>query len=99
MQITANHYVIALALATVFALWWISRDVAGVKSQVRDLQSHRIEDYANDFDGGDDEPPAKRRVHFADDDDDELTPVAADDDDPIVTSPAPPPAPPPATDL
>jgi hypothetical protein len=97
VSLTANHYVIALALATVFALWWISRDIAGVKSQVADLKSHRVEDFDDDFGEPVVLPAAQKRVHF--EDDTGADGAADDDDDPMVASPAPPPAPPPATDL
>jgi hypothetical protein len=103
VSLTANHYVIALSIFTVFALWWLSRDIAGVKSQVADLKSYRVEDFD---DVNDDVPPVQKRVHFEDETFFEQAPDAddADDDadadaDPVVSSPAPPPAPPPATDL
>ena len=49
------RYLVAAAAVCVLVLLWLARDVAAVKTQLRDLQSHRLVEMYGDDDQVDDD--------------------------------------------
>jgi hypothetical protein len=47
------RYIVAAAAVCVIVLLWLARDVAAVKTQLRDLQSHRLVEMYDDPDPAD----------------------------------------------
>ena len=49
------RYIVAAAAVCVIVLLWLARDVAAVKTQLRDLQSHRLVEMYDDNPAADDD--------------------------------------------